>query len=121
MNMETSLFSINENYPNDPVPSSLQPTTTTTTTYQQPTERDAVLQAMLSVSAGRSIMLDTSDGKKESLIRLAPQSRGLRKLINAIGSGDRVQVSGLDDAIELLDTMDDIVMNKFTIPTPQDV
>ncbi|AJK91738.1 p12 [Spodoptera frugiperda granulovirus] len=111
--METSLFSINpENY--DPEPQPQQP---------QPTDREAVLRAMLSVSAGRNIMLDTSVGKRESLLRLLPQSRGLRKLINTVSvDGDTsVRVNGIDEAIEILETMDDIVMNKFTVPTPLDV
>ncbi|ACH69446.1 P12 [Pseudalatia unipuncta granulovirus] len=121
--MENSLFRINEDYINPPDnPAAPQPATTTTTAYQQTTNNEAVLNALLSVSAGRVIMLDTSEGKKESLTRLAPQSRGLRKLIGTINTGgDRIQINGIDNAIEILDTLDDIVMNKFTIPTSLNV
>lgn len=113
--METSLFSINpENYDNPEPHQQQQPVVS---------DKDAVLRAMLSVSAGRNIMLDTSVGKKKSLLRLLPQSRGLRKLINAVGvdGENEVRVNGIDEAIEILETMDDIVMNKFTVPTPLDV
>lgn len=114
--MENSLFSINENY--DPnIESTVPPNA-----YQQPTNNEAVLQALLSVSAGRSIMQDTSVGKKDSLTRLAPQSRGLRNLINAVdGTSDSISIKGVEEAIDILDTMDDIVMNKFTVPTPLNV
>ncbi|AQQ80353.1 P12 [Betabaculovirus altermyunipunctae] len=115
--MENSLFSINENYNND---ATANPPPALAQQQQQPDA--SVLQALLSVSVGRNIMLDTSAGKKDSLLKLAPQSRGLRRLINAIGTGgDSVRVANIDEAIELLDTMDDIVMNKFTVPTPLDV
>ena len=126
--MENSLFSINEDYinPNDPATASATaappPQQPSATAYQQTTNNEAVLNALLSVSAGRVIMLDTSEGKKDSLARLAPQSRGLRKLISSIDAGgDRIQINGIDNAIEILDTLDDIVMNKFTIPTPLNV
>ncbi|ABY47782.1 p12 [Helicoverpa armigera granulovirus] len=121
--MENSLFSINENYVNpDTAAQTAPPPPQQPTGYQPTTNNEAVLNALLSVSAGRVIMLDTSQGKKESLVRLAPQSRGLRKLVSSIETGgDRIQINGMDNAIEILDTLDDIVMNKFTIPTPLNV
>ncbi|AKR17439.1 P12 [Mocis latipes granulovirus] len=117
--MENSLFSINENYNADSTDTLAQ---TPASTYQQPTNNEAVLNALLAVSAGRVIMMDASEGKKDSLAQLAPQSRGLRKLINLLNTGvDQVQINGIDNAIEILDTMDDIAMNKFTIPAPLNV
>ena len=65
--MENSLFSINEDYinPNDPATASATavppPQQPSATAYQQTTNNEAVLNALLSVSAGRVIMLDTSE------------------------------------------------------------
>ncbi|ABQ52017.1 hypothetical protein SlGVgp074 [Spodoptera litura granulovirus] len=110
--MENSLFG------SIPTNTTTPATNTSNATSLSAQGNEAVLQALLSENAGRIINLDTSIGKRDALSKLAPQSRGLKRLLEAV-SVDRtdITIGGIDDALEILETLDDIVQNKFTVPT----
>lgn len=107
---ENSIFGANQQPPTAPVIAAT------------PVADEAVLQALLADSVGRTIATDPSPGKVDSLSKLAPQSRGLKRLLHLIQtegvtSEGHVTFTGADDAAEVLETLYDITANKYIVPS----
>lgn len=101
--MENSLFT----RPSAPPPATIPPPADA---------NDEVLQALLSQNIGTDIRQDVSAGKRDLLLKLAPKTRGLKRLIASIDADARkVVVRGADEAVDMLEVMLDIVNGAFVV------
>ncbi|QOD40038.1 p12 [Matsumuraeses phaseoli granulovirus] len=90
---------------------------TSTTSRPPPVNNEALLQALLTQGVSRQIKLDKSLGKQNILKKLAPKTRGLKRLLHGLDevNDDQLLIRGADDAVDLLETIYSIANNKFVL------
>lgn len=85
----------------------------------QPEGGEEVLQALLSQTVNTDIRQDTSLGKKMSLTKFVPQTRGLKRIVRDINEDlQKIPVRGADEAVDMLEVMLDIINGAFIIQEP---